>query len=476
MDLDYISPEKNPLLDSQPPTQPLSNGDAEDDMEVEEDNSWALPMTSFFTEQMMGKRRYVSCSKVHFCLHHSQDELVYLEDKSSNGTFVDGNLVGKDKRRPLMHNSYISIAERKWKPFVFMLRKPPLCEAYPSELTCKYVMSGELGKGACGTVRLAFRISDDKRVAVKIIHKNHVNFHNKMNTINIMNEVKILQSINHPCVIRLEDVIDTDEALYIILELADGGELFDKILEKKKIFREGCKICIPSIASAIKYLHSKQIAHRDLKPENILLDSNELDSDPLIKISDMGLSKLVDLESVLKTFVGTPQYLAPEVLTSCVRGDGTYSHKVDCWSMGVILYVLLTGCPPFSQDRRDGKELVRQIAEGDYYFDQRMWDSISDQAIDLVRKLLTVDVSKRPSAAQILNHPWLKDDSGNAIRVQKVMKPHVDTFKSPEAPHSSKKRVHSDADEIELKKQKILFCFGSENVDNECDSSTVEAQ
>eukprot|EP00096_Caligus_rogercresseyi_P002470 TRINITY_DN14602_c1_g1_i1.p1 TRINITY_DN14602_c1_g1~~TRINITY_DN14602_c1_g1_i1.p1 ORF type:complete len:378 (+),score=115.29 TRINITY_DN14602_c1_g1_i1:136-1269(+) len=362
-----------------------------------------------------------------------------------------------------MHNSYISVAEKKWKPYVFMLSKPPsFLEKHPPELTQRYVLSGELGKGACGTVRLGFRIADDKRVAIKIIHKNHVNFHNRMNTVNIMNEVKILQAINHPCVIRLEDVVESKEALYIILELADGGELFDKILEKKKFSEKDAKFVFLQIASAIKYLHSKQIAHRDLKPENILLDSNDPDKDPLVKISDMGLSKLVDLESVLKTFVGTPQYLAPEVLTSCVRGDGTYNHKVDCWSMGVILYVLLTGCPPFSPDRKDGKELVRQIAEGDYFFDQRMWDSISDQAIDLVRKLLTVDVSKRPSASQILAHPWLKDDHENTLRVQKVMKISTDPFKSPDVPSSAHKRKNEEEEVLGPKKQKKIL-FPSEN-------------
>ena len=133
-------------------------------------------------------------------------------------------------------------------------------------------------------------------------------------------------------------MIETDISLYIILELADGGELFDKILEKVKFSEKEAKIHFYQMVSAVKYLHKKNIAHRDLKPENILLSND--DSNPLIKISDMGLSKLVDHATFLQTFCGTPQYLAPEVLISRVRGDGSYGFEVDMWSLGVILYIL----------------------------------------------------------------------------------------------------------------------------------------
>merc|ERR1712126_16670 len=145
------------------------------------------------------------------------------------------------------------------------------------------------------------------------------------------------------------DVIDTENNLYIILELADGGELFDKILEKIRFSEKEAKLHFYQMVSAVAYLHKKNIAHRDLKPENVLLSND--DSNPLIKISDMGLSKLVDHTTFLQTFCGTPQYLAPEVLISRVRGDGSYGFEVDMWSLGVILYILLCGCPPFSTER-----------------------------------------------------------------------------------------------------------------------------
>ena len=172
---------------------------------------------------------------------------------------------------------------------------------------------------------------------------------------------------------------------------------------------------------AIKYFHSKNIVHRDLKPENILLDFvNEKDKFPLVKITDLGLSKLVD-ESVLKTFCGTPQYLAPEILTSRVRGDGTYSHKVDCWSMGVILFILLSGSPPFAPKRPDRKELVPQIVEGDYSFDPRLWSNVSHEAIDLIKNLMDVNVERRLSASEALLHPWIANDEEIIRRANQIM-------------------------------------------------------
>ena len=140
---------------------------------------------------------------------------------------------------------------------------------------------------------------------------------------------------------------------------------------------------------------------------SILLCSED-DSNPVIKVTDLGLSKFVDVHTHLKTFCGTPQYLAPEVLFSRVRGDGSYDLKVDCWSLGVILYILLCGCPPFNPDRRD-KPLIRQVTEGDYSFPSKQWANISAEAVDLVKKLMTVDAAKRLSAADALEHPWMKD-------------------------------------------------------------------
>ena len=143
------------------------------------------------------------------------------------------------------------------------------------------------------------------------------------------------------------------------------------------------------------------ICHRDLKPENVLLCLAD-DSTPIVKITDMGLSQLVNLETILKAFCGTPQYIAPEVVSGAGMPDSTYNLKVDCWSLGVILYTLLSGTPPFSEDRKCGLNLRSQILKADYQFYPSLFDIISSPAKDLIRRLLKLSPTERLSAEEIL--------------------------------------------------------------------------
>ena len=228
------------------------------------------------------------------------------------------------------------------------------------------------------------------------------------NNASLLNEVKILQSVNHPCLINLEGVIDTTNFLYIVLEFAEGGELFDKIIDKTKLNEEEAKLHFYQMVSAIQYLHSKNICHRDLKPENVLLCSVD-DCKPMVKITDMGLSKLVHSETVLKTFCGTPKYMAPEVVAGAGIPGCSYDLKVDCWSLGVILYILLSGTPPFSEERKCGLSLRSQILEANYKFYPALFSNISSSAKDLITRLLKICPKDRLSAEEILVHPWLQD-------------------------------------------------------------------
>ncbi|XP_078338977.1 serine/threonine-protein kinase Chk2-like [Crassostrea virginica] len=152
-----------------------------------------------------------------------------------------------------------------------------------------------------------------------------------------------------------------------------------------------------------QYLHDEGITHRDLKPENILLSTE--DNETLIKVTDFGLSKFVDAGTMMKTFCGTPSYLAPEILLTV--GMGSYTKAIDCWSLGVILYICLVGCPPFSDERKD-MALNKQIIGGHYSFPSEYWKDISEDAIDVVKKLLTVDPKKRATLEEVISHPWFK--------------------------------------------------------------------
>ena len=192
---------------------------------------------------------------------------VELEDKSSNGSYVNKTKVGKGSKVLLSWDDSIGMTDPNQNHFVFMYANQ---DSYPSDLRQKYTVSKELGKGTCGTVKLGVRKSDSKQVAIKIINKKMVSMQ-PGSSLNVMNEVKLLRAIDHPCIIRLKDVIETENELFIILELADGGELFDKIIENTKLQEEEAKLHFYQMVSAIGYLHTKNIALRDLKPGTSLL-------------------------------------------------------------------------------------------------------------------------------------------------------------------------------------------------------------
>jgi len=157
--------------------------------------------------------------------------------------------------------------------------------------------------------------------------------------------------------------------MYIVLELMNGGELFDRILEKECYSEKEAAETIRPIVDAIRYCHEKEIIHRDLKPENLLYEANDMHS--IIKISDFGLARFVQKDDLATTACGTPSYVAPEV----VKGH-PYGKEIDYWSIGIILYIMLCGFPPFYSE--SNKELFQMIRDCDYAFPSPYWDNISE--------------------------------------------------------------------------------------------------
>jgi len=210
-----------------------------------------------------------------------------------------------------------------------------------------------------------------------------------------------MSNIDHPNIVKLFEVYDDKNCFYMVLELMTGGELFDRVVDQDFYSeKEACEVFKPMVDS-VNYCHQVGVAHRDLKPENILYSTP--DKDAIIKISDFGLAKVVNQENFMITACGTPSYMAPEVLT----GKG-YNFGVDFWSIGVILYVLLCGYPPFYEE--NNSKLLEKIKAGDIEFPSPEWDQVSDSAKDLILNLLKVNPNERYDASKIMEHPWVKGE------------------------------------------------------------------
>ena len=224
----------------------------------------------------------------------------------------------------------------------------------------------------------------------------------KEDEIALKDEIQVLKELQHQHIIRLYDVYEEKDFWYLVTEKMLGGELFDRIVSKsfynEKEARDVCKI----LFEAIGYCHSHSVAHRDLKPENLLLRSEDNDSE--IKIADFGFAKKVLTPNSLTTQCGTPGYVAPEILEGVA-----YDTKSDMWSLGVIVYILLGGYPPFIEQNQ--RELFRKIRKGQYEFHEEYWGSVSDDAKDLISSLLTVQPAKRLSAEEALQHKWMVKDA-----------------------------------------------------------------
>ncbi|XP_054399224.2 serine/threonine-protein kinase Chk2 isoform X1 [Pongo abelii] len=355
--------------------------------------------------------KYRTYSKKHFRIFREvgpkNSYIAYIEDHSGNGTFVNTELVGKGKRRPLNNNSEIALSLSRNKVFVFFDLTVDDQSVYPKALRDEYIMSKTLGSGACGEVKLAFERKTCKKVAIKIISKRKFAIGSARETdpaLNVETEIEILKKLNHPCIIKIKNFFDAED-YYIVLELMEGGELFDKVVRNKRLKEATCKLYFYQMLLAVQYLHENGIIHRDLKPENVLLSSQE--EDCLIKITDFGHSKILGETSLMRTLCGTPTYLAPEVLVSV--GTAGYNRAVDCWSLGVILFICLSGYPPFSEHRTQ-VSLKDQITSGKYNFIPEVWAEVSEKALDLVKKLLVVDPKARFTTEEALRHPWLQDE------------------------------------------------------------------
>jgi len=248
-------------------------------------------------------------------------------------------------------------------------------------------------------VREATSKADGEKFAVKIIEKSLIKEDIKL----LKREIEIMKQVEHKNILKLEEIFEDDARVYIVMELVNGSELFDRIVEKGFYSERNAMNVVSQILSAVAYLHEKGIAHRDLKPENLLCAGT--DENEVVKIADFGLSKIQKDEDMLSTSCGTPGYVAPEVLLC-----ESYNLSVDMWGIGIITYILLAGYPPFYDETnpQDDTVLFEKVINVDYDLDDECWDDVSDLAKDFIQHLLVKDPKDRLTALEAMEHPWFK--------------------------------------------------------------------
>jgi hypothetical protein len=261
-----------------------------------------------------------------------------------------------------------------------------------------YEIKNKLGCGKFGLVKLGIDKKTGQKVAIKIMKKSTMD---SSDLELVRTEIEILKICQHPYIIKLYDIFENIDYIYIIMEFCSGGDLFSFIKKRNFMLKEEKVVVIMyKLCKAVYYVHSYGIAHRDIKPENVLLTSESEDAD--IRLLDFGLSKIVGPNQKCTEPYGTLTYCAPEIIL-----DKPYLKTVDSWSLGVMTYLMLSGSLPFSG--KDEHEIAKNVVYSKVNFEKKpIWKEISNEAKDFITKLLEKDLKKRIEMKEALEHPWFK--------------------------------------------------------------------
>ena len=287
------------------------------------------------------------------------------------------------------------------------------------------VETSKIGQGSYGSVTRGTNKSTGAVRAIKTISKSQVK-----NIERFRQEISIMKQLDHPNIIRLFETFEDHRNIYLVMELASGGELFDRIIELGHLTEHQAAIIMQQILRAIQYMHQSKVMHRDLKPENFLFGTKESIEKSPLKIIDFGLSCRFEPGQLMSTKAGTPYYVAPQVLA------GKYDESCDVWSCGVIMFILLCGYPPFYGDT--DAEVLRKVREGVFTFNPADWRNVSEDAKDLIRKMLQFNPKDRYTAEQAMNHVWVKKTAPKATDAP-LEQAHVDNLKNFRAQNKLKK-------------------------------------
>ena len=341
-----------------------------------------------------------------------------------------------------------------------------------------YIIKNTIGKGTFSTVKLGEHIKTKQKVAIKILNKEKLK--EKEDSERIKREIKILQMMDHPNIIKTYKISENSKNYYIIMEYCNGGELFNYIVEKEKLDENEASMFFYQLISALEYIHSLGITHRDLKPENLLLVNNKI-----IKIIDFGLSNYFNGEKQLETPCGSPSYASPEI----IKGEAYNGFNIDIWASGIILFAMLCGYLPFDDDeeeedddedeagkhsseddinRKSSKEISSDDSEDNEVLFQKILEGklefpshLSSDAVDLMKKILVVDPNKRIQIKDIKKHKFFLLGQKNFLLNQKNILQHQ-TSKDENSKDKKKANKINKSTEIENKENSLNNSVTSE--------------
>jgi calcium-dependent protein kinase len=264
----------------------------------------------------------------------------------------------------------------------------------PAKITQEYrILPTVLGKGAFGVVHKCIHLITGQERAIKIIMKEDFGY-DKQKSLQFIKEIEIMKSLAHPNLVSIYEYFQDEQFIFIVMELVQGIELLDEILKEGRLTETKTAVIMEQLVNAINYIHTKGVVHRDIKPENILVDGKA------IKLIDFGGARRFGANRTMRKISGTPFYIAPEVLAR------SYDARCDLWSMGIVMYIMLTGEPPFP-----GKEdeiIYDKIRRNNISFSHAAILLSTEPCRDFLKKLLVHNYKERPHTRDIIDHPWLQ--------------------------------------------------------------------
>jgi calcium-dependent protein kinase len=340
-------------------------------------------------------------SSVHAWILHGDYGWAVVDMQSQDGTWIAVNMHDRETAErsspPLRirNGMVMEVPGTRFKcvfksDITFKVQISDFVEVRNIDFRSVYEVGGKVGAGAYGQVFQCRHRGTSCMYAVKIISKSRVDNATLF-------EIVTLKRLDHPNIIRVLDIVDDGRSLYIVTELLSGGELFTKIVERGHLSEANAAEVMQQLLAAVSFIHSRSVLHRDIKPENLMYES-PLEGSAL-KLIDFGAARILLPAYKTAERVGTPYYMAPEVI------QGKYDSKCDVWSCGVVLYILLSGRPPFRG--RSEYEIFAHIQTGSPSFAESTWKHVSKPAKSLIKDMLKIDPKERPTAYEVLHHPWI---------------------------------------------------------------------